>query len=118
MPTIKISFPESDYNEVCQLAELENLSVQNYIRFKLLGKKPPQAFTVEEATKRAIQQYAIHEEFTLPDIYGDQWAELEPRMTGMFGKKFYENVENVREIEFIGMTANGRRANYRIVEHS
>ena len=86
MPVIKISLTEEEFRELEALAAKENMSVQN---------DPP---------------------FTLPDIYGDAWFDLPPRMTGVFGKRFFNYVATVDFIQFAGMTPNHRRASYRITK--
>ncbi|GFI12273.1 hypothetical protein IMSAGC007_04753 [Lachnospiraceae bacterium] len=122
MPVIKLSLTEEE------LVELQNflvadettkkMSVQDYIRFKLLGKSNPQIFTPEEALRRALEKFSPEDKpFTLPDIYGDEWASLNPRMTGVFGKKFFNYLKNTESaLAYAGMSEDNRRATYRIME--
>jgi len=75
--------------------------------------------TPEEAERRAVEKYTADDEpFTLPDIYQEEWSELNPRMTGVFGKRFFNYLRESEStvVEFAGMTPNGRRATYRIKE--
>ena len=89
----------------------------NLFRYKLLAKKSPSMFTPEEAVQRALQKFTPEDPpFTLPDIYEDAWFDLAPRMTGVFGKRFFNHVATLDSIQFAGMTSDGRRATYRITK--
>lgn len=116
MPVVKISLTDEEYQELDNLALGEKMSIQDFIRYKMLSKKNPSIFVPEEAARRALEKFSNEDEpFTLPDIYGDSWSDLNPRMTGVFGKKFFNHIKNIDEIEFAGMTPDGRRATYKIV---
>lgn len=116
MPVLKISLTKDEYEELENLAKEDKMSIQDFIRYKMLSKKNPSIFIPEEAVRRAIEKFSSEDEpFTLPDIYDELWCELNPRMTGVFGKKFFNYVKNIDEIEYAGMTPDGRRATYRIV---
>ncbi|MBP0964809.1 MAG: DUF1413 domain-containing protein [Oscillospiraceae bacterium] len=114
MPIIKLSLTEEEYQTLESSAKEEKMTVQDYIRFKMLSKRVPTIFEPEEAVRRALSKFAKGEVFTLPDIYGEEWSKLNPRMTGVFGKRFYNYVEPMSEIEFVGMTHDKRRAAYTI----
>lgn len=114
MPIIKLSLTENEYNELLKQAESEKLTGQDYIRYKIFGKKSPSKFIPEEAERRALEKYSHDDVFTLPDIYGDEWVELDPRMTGVFGKRFFNYLKTSNSIEFAGMTPDKRRATYRL----
>lgn len=115
MPVVKLSLAEDEFEELSKLAGDEKMSVQDFIRYKLLSKKNPEIFTPEEAEKRALEKFTAEDEpFTLPDVYGDDWEKLDPRMTGVFGKRFFNYLKTSKLIEFAGMTAGRRRATYRI----
>ena len=115
MPIIKLSLTDEEFAELLKQADGEKMSIQDFIRYKLLSKKNPSIFTPEEAEKRALNKFTAEDEpFTLPDIYGEEWEKLNPRMTGVFGKRFYNYLKTSDLIEFAGMTADGRRATYRI----
>lgn len=122
MPIIKISMTEEELTEVRRLIaandETRNFSVQDFIRFRLLGKSNPLIFTPEEAVRRALEKFSAEDgPFTLPDVYEEDWASLNPRMTGVFGKKFFRHVQSsVPEIMYAGMTEDNRRATYRVRE--
>ena len=117
MPVIKISLTEEEFRELEALAAKENMSVQDLFRYKLLAKKSPPIFVPEEAAKRALKKFSENDPpFTLPDIYGDAWFDLPPRMTGVFGKRFFNYVATVDFIQYAGMTPNHRRASYRITK--
>lgn len=115
MPIVKISFTDEEFRELLKQADGEKMSVQDFIRYKLLSKKNPSIFTPEEAEKRALKKYTSDDKpFTLPDIYGEEWKKLDPRMTGVFGKRFNNYLKTSDLIAFAGMTADRRRATYRI----
>lgn len=116
MPIIKISLTEDEYQEIEVLANNEKMSIQDFVRYKMLSKKNPSIFTPEEAVERALKKFKKSDEaFTLPDIYGDEWSNLNPRMTGVFGKRFFNYLKNIDSIKFVGMTLDGRRATYKIM---
>lgn len=115
MPIVKLSLTEEEFLCLSQLSEKEHLTKQDMIRFKLFGAKPSAVFTPEEAHRRALEKFTEQDEpFTLPDIYGEEWRKLNPRMTGVFGKRFFNYLKESDSIEFVGMTSDGRRALYRI----
>lgn len=115
MPIVKLSLTDEEFRELLKQADGEKMSVQDFIRYKLLSKKNPSIFTPEEAEKRALEKYTREDKpFTLPDIYGEEWEKLDPRMTGVFGKRFYNYLKTSDLIVFAGMTADRRRATYRI----
>ena len=117
MPIVKISLTEEEMTEVLNLRDSEDvtkdMTVQDFFRFKLLEKRNPSMFTPEEAVSRALEKFTVEDApFTLPDIYGDEWLSLNPRMTGVFGKRFFKYVENLESIEYHGMSEDSRRATY------
>jgi hypothetical protein len=115
MPILKLSLTEEEEKILAKLAKDENLSLQDYIRYKVFGIKSPSKFTPEEAERRALEKFAEDDEpFTLPDIYEEEWEELNPRMTGVFGKRFFNHLKTSDSVEYAGMTPDGRRATYRI----
>lgn len=121
MPIIKLSLTEEELADLQNLrgAEetTENMSIQDFIRFKLLGKSNPSIFTPEEAVRRALEKFSKDDKpFTLPDIYGDEWSSLNPRMTGVFGKRFFNYLKTIDSIEYDGMSQDGRRATYKVKE--
>lgn len=113
MPVVRISLNDESYEELQGMAKGENLSIQDYIR-KVVFKKEATIFTVEEAVRR-IQAGAVDhlEEFTLPDVYSDEWV-IERGPAGVFGKNFFNYVEEHTElgIHFKDMGKYGRRATY------
>ncbi len=115
MPILKLSLTKEEEDKLAELAKGENLSPQDYIRYRIFGIKSPSKFTPEEAERRALEKYTIDDEpFTLPDIYQEEWSELNPRMTGVFGKRFFNYLKSSDSVEYAGMTQDGRRATYRI----
>ncbi len=123
MPLIKLSLTDEELAELQSILAADertaNMSIQDFIRFKLLKKSNPAIFTPEEAVRRALEKFTPEDEpFTLPDIYGEEWSSLNPRMTGVFGKRFFKHLKNTANsvIEYAGMTEDGRRATYRVKE--
>lgn len=123
MPIIKISLSNDEYTQVLKMLGADEMtskmSIQDFIRYKILGKSNPDIFTPEEAVRRALEKYSSEDEpFTLPDIYGDEWQLLNPRMTGVFGKRFfnYLKADSSLQIEYVGMVDRDRRASYKIKE--
>lgn len=115
MPVIKISLTEEEYQELKKLADDKKLSIQSYIRSQFFAVNIPPIFTQEEAVKRALAKFKKDEQFTVPDVYGDEWHKLTPRMTGVFGRRFFNYVKTIKEIEYVGPTPDGRRSVYKIV---
>lgn len=116
MPVVKISLTDEEYQELDTLATDEKMSIQDFIRYKMLSQKSPSIFVPEEAARRALEKFSKEDApFTLPDIYDELWCNLNPRMTGVFGKRFFNYIKNISEIEYAGMTPDGRRATYKIV---
>lgn len=119
MPVVKLSLTTEEFEILSEQAAGEKMTVQDFIRYRLLSKKNPEIFTPEEAQRRALEKFGVEDEpFTLPDVYGEEWEKLNPRMTGVFGKRFFNHVKDSGSIEFAGMTAGGRRATYRIKEEN
>jgi len=123
MPVIKLSLTDDEVQRLQQIMEEEdntsNMTIQDYIRFKVLGQTNPSIFTPEEAVRRALEKFSTDDgPFTLPDIYGDEWQLLNPRMTGVFGKRFfnYLKADSSSQIEYVGMVDRDRRASYKIKE--
>lgn len=116
MPIVKLSLTDDEYFDLQNLADEEKMSIQDLIRYKLLSKKNPSIFVPEEAVKRALEKFKKEDApFTLPDIYGDEWSNLNPRMTGVFGKRFFNYLKTIDLIEYVGMTPDRRRATYKII---
>lgn len=115
MPVIKISLTQNEYEEIAALAENEKMTIQDYIRYKIYSKKSPSIFVPEEAESRALRQFSQGSVFSLPDIYADDWSQLNPRMTGVFGRRFFKYIaEKNGPIQFLGMSPDQRRATYTI----
>lgn len=114
MSILKLSLTKEEEEKLVELAKKENMSSQDYIRFIVFGVKISSKFTPEEAERRALEKFTEGNLFTLPDIYGEEWEELNPRMTGIFGKRFFNHLKTSNSIEYAGMTPDGRRATYRI----
>ena len=81
MPLLKLSLTNEEMTRLEELAREEDLSLQDYIRYTIFGDRNPAKFTPEEAERRAVEKYTADDEpFTLPDIYQEEWSELNPRI--------------------------------------
>lgn len=116
MATIRFDLNDEYKAKLEQAAEKMQMSVQDYIRYKLFGIKT--IFTVDEAVRRIqnsdfnnLEKYPNG--FTLPDVYAAEWV-IERGPAGVFGKKFYNYIIDNPDlgIRFKDMGKNGRRAHY------
>lgn len=117
MPVVKLTLSEDYYKKLSKMAKGKNMSIQDFIRDKLFDEDT--IFTPKEAVKRALDgRFSDKREFSLPDIYGDDWT-IERGPAGVFGKKFFNYVmDNDTDVEFVSMDKYGRRAMYRLKEVS
>lgn len=112
MPTIRFSLSDEYYAKLLSDAQNTNMNVQNYIRFKLFNETT--IFTVDEAVRRIRNGDFENIEFTLPDVFGDDWTMTKEEGAGVFGKNFYNYVSDHPElgIHFIPDKTIKRRAVY------
>ena len=112
MPVVKLTFSEEHYKELKKRAG--SLSLQDYIRGILFDE--PTIFTPEEAITRAKEKFMPGAEFSLPEVYAENWT-LDRGPAGAFGKQFYNYLlENDNTgIAFVGMDKYGRRAMYKVI---
>lgn len=107
MPVIKFSICEQWMAQLEQEAREQNITVQDLVRLKLFGRAdegPRAIFTPEEAVRRALEKYEPEEEFTLPELYDDEWTLTreagdngEPG-AGPFGRKFFDYLQAHEDI--------------------
>ena len=114
MPTVKFTVSDAHYQELTELAQKEGMSIQDYIRSRLFHVTT--IFTPEEAVRRALEQYAQGDTFTVPELYGKDWS-LKQGEAGIFGKRFFHYVLDhcQEQIQFTGMTDSGRHAQYKVL---
>lgn len=74
--------------------------------------EPP--FTSEEAVKRVQKGNFKNIEFSLPDIYGTVWQQLDPDCAGIFGREFNRYIIKYPNygIKYIGKKGIKPRAIY------
>lgn len=117
MGIIRFELNDEYREKLEQAAEKMQMSVQDYIRYKLFGIKT--IFTVDEAVKR-IQNSDFYDlekypnGFTLPDVYGAEWV-IERGSAGIFGKRFNKYIENHPELGIVWIDKEckqRRRAHY------
>jgi len=115
MPVVKFTLDEEYYKKLEKMAKDKNQSIQDYIRNTLF--KINTIFTPEEAVRRIQQGDFKDKEFTLPDVYADEWT-IERGLAGVFGKNFYNYIEDNPDlgIRFVNMGKYGRRATYKLME--
>lgn len=116
MPVVKLTLSEEYYKKLSEMANVKNMSIQDFIRDKLFDEDT--IFTPEEAIRRALDgRFSDGREFALPNIYGaDDWT-IKRGPAGVFGKRFYNYImDGDTRIEFVGMDKYGRRAMYKIKE--
>ena len=101
-----------EYSEKLEnLASEKHMNVQDFIRFKIFNETT--IFTVDEAVKKIQNGDFENIEFTLPDVYGDEWT-IERGPAGVFGKNFYNHITDHPNlgIRFIPDRTIKRRAVY------
>ena len=86
MPTVRFSLNEEHYAQLQNAAQNANMSIQDYIRFKIFDTKT--IFSVDEAVKRIQAGNFEDRQFTLPDVYGDDWTMTKTDGAGSLGKAF------------------------------
>lgn len=60
MPVVKISLTDEEYQELEKLATDEKMSIQDFIRYKMLSQKNPSIFVPEEAARRALEKFPLY----------------------------------------------------------
>lgn len=116
MGTIRFDLTDEYKEKLEQAAETMQMSVQDYIRYKLFDIKT--IFTVDEAIKR-IQNGDFHnlekypDGFTLPDVYGEEWV-IERGPAGVFGRSFNKYIIDNPDLGIVyhGKGNQRRRAYY------
>lgn len=117
MPVVKLTLSDAYYEKLSAMAKTKNKSIQDFIRDTIFEENT--IFTPEEAVKRAHDgRFSDGHNFSLPDVYGDDWT-IKRGIAGVFGKKFFNYVvDNDVDIEFVSMDKYERRAMYRLKEAS
>lgn len=90
MPTVRFSLNEEHYAQLQNAAQNANMSIQDYIRFKIFDTKT--IFSVDEAVKRIQAGNFEDRNFTLPDVYGDDWTMTKTDGAGSLGKAFNKHI--------------------------
>lgn len=95
MPYFKLSLSDPEMKLLDQWAEDAKMTRQDYVRYKLFGKKTSKDFTPEEAVRLAREKHArgeLSSPFSVPMIYGDAWT-LERAVAGVFGRRFFKYID-------------------------
>ena len=89
MSTFRFDLNEEYSKRLEKMAEEAKMNIQDFIRYKLFGEKT--IFTVEEAIRRIQTGDFDGKEFTLPDVFGEEWT-LEKGPSGTLGRNFYRYI--------------------------
>lgn len=116
MPTVRFALNDEYYTRLERDAQNACMNIQDYIRFKLFNEIT--IFTVDEAIKRIKNGNFEDTEFTLPDVYGDEWTMSREDGAGALGKYFYNYISEHPElgIRFVPDKTIKRRAVYTLVK--
>lgn len=96
MPTVRFALNDEYYTRLENDAQNAHMNIQDYIRFKLFNETT--IFTVDEAVRRIIEGNFENIEFTLPDVFGDDWTVGREDGAGALGKHFFNYITNHPEI--------------------
>lgn len=112
MPTVRFALNNEYYTRLEDDAKDANMNIQDYIRFKLFNERT--IFTVDEAVRRIKEGNWENIEFTLPDVYGDDWTMSRADGAGALGKYFFNHITEHPElgIKFVPDRLIKRRAVY------
>lgn len=112
MPTVRFALNDEYYSRLENDAHDARMNIQDYIRLKLFGEKT--IFTVDEAVRRIHAGSFDGIEFTLPDVYGDDWTMSREDGAGALGKHFFNHITDHPElgIRFVPDRTIKRRAVY------
>lgn len=112
--TIKFNLSDSNYEILCSRANENALSIQDYIRMLLFPSQI--SITPQIAVNKALSQYKSGDNFTVPEIFGNEWN-LPNGVAGQFGKKFAElvNQQYSTQIKFTGNYNSKNHAVYKML---
>lgn len=112
MPTVRFALNDEYYTRLENDAKDAHMNIQDYIRFKLFNERT--IFTVDEAVRRIKEGNWENIEFTLPDVYGDDWTMSREDGAGALGKYFFNHITEHPElgIKFVPERLIKRRAVY------
>ena len=112
MPTVRFALNDEYYTRLENDAQNAHMNVQDYIRFKLFNETT--IFTVDEAVRRIQNGNFENIEFTLPDVYSDDWTMSREDGAGALGKYFFTYITDHPElgIRFVPDRTIKRRAVY------
>ncbi len=100
MPVIKVEFTKEEYEIVKGIAEEECCTVSDLVRERLGVARET---SPKEAYKKALATYAIGEEFSLMQLYGDKWKDIPNGVSGSLGREFFKMTQKKNDFEYIGM---------------
>lgn len=91
---VRFSLDQKSYERLKEDAKKANRSLQDYIRATLLPETQ-NILSVEGAIKRIQANAELFEntEFTLPQVFGEEWDLTRETGAGMLGKHFGEYID-------------------------
>lgn len=112
MATFRFDLNDEYSKKLKTLAEDKRMSIQDFIRYKIFDETT--IFTIDEAVTRIQNGNYKDKEFTLPDVYGDDWTMSREDGAGALGKNFFNYITDHPElgIRFIPDRTIKRRAVY------
>lgn len=112
MPTFRFDLNDEYALQLERLAEDARMNVQDFIRARIFNETT--IFTVGEAILRIENGGFENREFTLPDVYGDDWSMRREDGAGSLGKSFFKYITDHPElgIRFVPGRRIRRRAVY------
>lgn len=112
MATFRFDLNEEYGARLERLAADAHMNVQDFIRFKIFSETT--IFSVGEAILRIENGDFEDKEFTLPDVYGDDWSMRREDGAGSLGKSFFNYITDHPElgIRFVPGRRIKRRAVY------
>lgn len=96
MPTIRFALNDENYTRLENDAKDAHMNIQDYIRFKLFNETT--IFSVDEAIKRIKEGNFENTEFSLPEVYGNDWTMTKEDGAGALGKRFNNYITNHPEL--------------------
>ena len=99
----KLLLSEAENEELEGEAKKAGLDKTGYIKKKLGLKASQNIFTVEYAVDLAKTEWPKSTPFTLSELYGKRWENIQNGVAGVLGRNFYKYVTTVESgIVFLG----------------
>jgi len=89
---VQVSFSEQEYEFLSKQAEIEGLTIPLLIKNRVLPKGDFDK--VFDKLKKLVKDLESGKVFTVRDLFGTDWREIEKGMRLSLGRTFYKNVLN------------------------